>query len=556
MENKLQLPISNIMYDSLSGTGKTYILGNRGKEAKNQDKNILYLSFNKHIRFEVIKKYGLTKQQVHTFHSLAYSDMIGTDFLNDILGDYDDQELYEYFEKDYKYFTKNNQGMNPGISKTTLNNLLEWWCEYPENSKFNNLDYIIVDEYQDLNRFMLKVLRNLYKLNKGNGVKVIVAGDKYQHINSFLNSGKVNKNFEKFGRYFKDYKNIVLNHNFRSSASLQKFYNGYYEINYDDNRYFDVSRYNITDYTDDVFIHAIQHKKNVVDEVKQIIKQYSTDKTIKILGRVNKELEVFHEDDYFDMENIDVSTIHSEKGNEADIIIVINTIFNDKLYDMEAKNIWNVAITRAKEKLHIVSSFSKEQLLQMFKSNTYVLIDNQVKIFGQNIKDISKSEIELTLDKVSKSIIDSLEVQLDYKNANNIPHEKQNLEKNSPFKTDTQKVIKNYSTTIHRHNSKLTFDFRDLNPFKNDEMNDVEVLDYIKEVQREYFNHLISDNDILSQKVRRLDLAKYFKVPNNQMIEFLNLIFKLSRNGIKSKDIKDEKDDLCGLYMNSNSKKT
>jgi len=56
----------NILFNSLAGTGKSFELMNIAKEAKEDDYNFLYLSFNKKIRWNVIIDTGLDFNEVHT----------------------------------------------------------------------------------------------------------------------------------------------------------------------------------------------------------------------------------------------------------------------------------------------------------------------------------------------------------------------------------------------------------------------------------------------------------------------------------------------------------
>jgi len=531
MEYKIKKNIDVLSFDrlylALAGTGKSFHLIQDAVNAVNEGKNILYLSFNRKIRTEVIKNTNLPKEFVHTFHSLAYSEIFNSDYLSEIPLDYTPEELLEYFEDNSKYYFPLHDKKFTEFKENIFKNLIPFWCNNAKNSSYKNLDYIFIDEVQDINRDMIRMLHILIEIND-NQVKLIGAGDPYQTINNFNNAGKDNKIFSSIKKNISSTELIHLNDNYRNSPSIQKFVNGYYELQYSDNRFFDLSKYAEDQFTDDVYIHSIQHKRELYNTVYEIIKLYPS-KRITIIGRVNKEIENLN----FSDNRIQVSSIHADKGNTYDVAIVVNTIFNDKLDSIEAKNLWNVAITRSKEKLHIVSSFPQEIILSKFKTGTYIHIDRQYLNSVSNIKNISEDEIFLTNEKISKSIIDSLELQLNFDNACFIPYEKQNLKKYSKFKTDTRLTIKNFNFVLHRlcnkYSKNLIFDFSDLSQLKNQGFDDRAILQYIEDVQKEYFSRLCTDDDINQQKLKRLDLSQYYKVPSDAILNTLFLFFKLSR---------------------------
>ncbi len=514
--------------NALAGTGKTYSLIKIAEEAQSMGLKILYLTYNKKIRFEVIEKSKLDRTQVHTFHSFAYREIIQTDYLKDVIQDYSPEELSQYFNQDYQYFSsKLKSGSCPEISKNTLNNLLSWWSDHSDHSKRTSYDLIIVDEFQDLNTSMFRMLKKLYMINKKNSVKLIVAGDPYQNIYYHLNEGKAENYFKSFEKYFGGYEESDLNICHRCSASIQEFANGFYKKQYKNYRQFDLSRYKSSDFTEDVFIYAIQHKKLLEDKVREIVGQYPG-KTIKIMGRVNKELNPLL-CLASDNELVSISSIHSEKGNECDVAIIVNTKFNDKILSEADKNLWNVAITRAKEKVYIVTSFPQAIITGLFEKGTFTLISDQKKLSISTEPIISDKPINLTIGIVQKSLIDSIDIQLPEEEAPFIPYEQQNLKKKSPYMTDTKMTLNNLYFVLHRLKGKLNFDFTDLSQLKNQGLTDLQIVSYILDVQKEYFDKSISQEQLLNQKVRKLDLAKYIEVSSQKILDYLSLIMKLSK---------------------------
>jgi DNA helicase-2/ATP-dependent DNA helicase PcrA len=82
------------------------------------------------------------------------------------------------------------------------------------NSITKNINYFLIDEFQDINPLQWKIFYNLTKDSK----KITVVGDVNQSIYGFRGS---NPNiFEKFKEEFKDVKIIELNDNFRSRIGI------------------------------------------------------------------------------------------------------------------------------------------------------------------------------------------------------------------------------------------------------------------------------------------------------------------------------------------------
>lgn len=545
------LPQTHQVYISLAGCGKTTKLMELAEAAHTAGYRVLYLSFNKKIRAEVIKKSILPQGAINTFHSLAYNEIVGTDYLADLHNQYSEYELWMCFEGDEVNFKKGVKKFK-SLSKKTMNSILSWWCEYSINSSHRNYDFIFVDELQDLNAQMVRMLRRLYAMNKHNNVKIIAAGDPYQSIYYHLNDGQENRNFENFGKWFGKHEVIELSKSYRSHPAIQRFVNGFYKKHYEDGRIFDLAEYGPADYTYDVSIHSLQHQQEVIQVVKDIIAR-NPDKTIKVLGRVHKEIDPLKE---LESSRVTLSTIHSEKGNEADVVIIVNTIFNDRIETIEQKNIWNVALTRAREKLHIVTSFPEEGVLGRFEAGTYTLVSGQKKLSCKSTEDIPDCPVNLTASKVRASIIDSLEIQLDYANAPYIPREPANLEKKSLYRTDTILSSGGFDYVLHRHNGKLTFDFHDLNKLKNQVYSDEQILCFIIDVIKGYFDYRISDQEVLAMTVRRLDLAKHFRVPSGRFLDVMGIICRLAKYSDDKTCLYEGGSGRDTLYLNAKSKET
>jgi len=531
--------VKYVIIESLAGCGKTTLLVKVANKTKEVGQNILYLAFNKDIRKEVIDR-GFNVNEIHTFHSLAYNDLKGNGLLNSVfekckidIGDCSFEDLVLPEKKHNVFFEE----------------LLKVWLKNYKKSSFTTIDALFIDELQDLDSTMFKIIQKLYELNKHRGISVFAAGDYYQSIYNHLRKKKVDgssyKNFKKFEKMFPDVQKISLETSYRCSPSILNFTNGFYKKQYSEDRYFNISEG--SEIGDDVIIHSLQHKNLAYPMVMRLLSDYR-DKEVVILGRVNEELEEYRwlEDD---KENISVSTIHKYKGCEADIAIVINTQNNDKLLTEEDKNVWNVGITRAKEKLHIVSSFPEEVICSLFEDGTYLLDSNQIKYEEADIDIIPEEEIRITQKKLIKSIIDSVEVSFRTENVPFVPYEKPDVEK---YKTSIS--LMNMDFVLHKVNKHLIFKFNDLNQLKNQSFNDVEIYNYVKEVIRTYFHYQIDDSAIANSSVRRLDLAQYHEVVSKeQAIEDIKTLFSLSKYNNADDKVLVKSDDLGNstVYLNA-----
>jgi DNA helicase IV len=275
----------------------------------------------------------------------------------------------------------------------------------------NKLKYLMVDEYQDFSPLFHEMIKAILKYNKT--MKVFCVGDDWQAINSFAGSDL--QYFNKFKSFFDSSKEMNLLDNYRSTKNIVQLSNSLMinkgeesKANSKDNKFIGKchtnemfidqnkdqkfipeSKNNFVDYQLAVqlkFCHSIlTHSNNLVPEKK--ITTLIINRTNQITSSCDKDkfhanLKIICSDkidkDYFD-DNIKVVTAHSSKGQEADIVIILNA--NNKKYPLihpdiafkfifdkdciqnllnEERRLFYVAMTRAKKQLYFVSDEESE----------------------------------------------------------------------------------------------------------------------------------------------------------------------------------------------------
>ena len=78
----------------------------------------------------------------------------------------------------------------------------------------NEIEYILIDEYQDTNHIQFEILKQLSEKKK----KICIVGDDYQSIYSFR--GADINNFLNFTTIFNNYRKFELRRNYRSTSNI------------------------------------------------------------------------------------------------------------------------------------------------------------------------------------------------------------------------------------------------------------------------------------------------------------------------------------------------
>lgn len=611
----LILSKKNIIITSLAGCGKTHMLATLGQLSKELGRNYLAITYMRDAADGIKAKLNIedSEDRISTIHSFFLSlikqepslsneynainkvlyekksesqkteDPVSEILRNDnIIADILNNDEYAQEERSEtnQIVIKDKQQAYAkmiNLSKTHFHKLKD----------YIDFDLLLIDEYQDLTDANLPVIELLIKHLVETGGQVIIVGDPYQAImekNHALD--KAEKLFPK-----DSYVKVGLNKSYRfKNNEIPNFVNGYYEKQKFTRRYSLTDKVNPN--SDNVSIILLQNKEFACETVNYFAKDSIKEgKSVAIISRTNNELYFYYsfinkkefkfndyDKDEFGKNNL--HTIHKFKGNQADVVIFLNMANGGNPHlcrnsEME-QNIFNVAITRAREKFIMVSTFPKDSVLANFKEGTYCLIDKQRDEFHKdyttslklNVKnpftdekyekkkeyrenifkayrlpkfDLRKegepinpyllydNSIErfksllnrlrpfepLRLENFMKSMIDSIEIIVPYDKQPFTPYEKSNSKPRSQYETITEiQLGNNLKYTLFRRSGNLIFDFSNLAEFKRAGFTENEIIEAIVEIICKYFNYQLDPITIGSLQVKRLDLCKIFIFQN------------------------------------------
>ncbi|MDR0811514.1 MAG: ATP-dependent helicase, partial [Paludibacter sp.] len=269
--------------------------------------------------------------------------------------------------------------------------------------------YILVDEFQDVNNLQVEFIKLLLTEQS----QLFCVGDDWQSIYGFRGSD-VSYIIE-FERHFPQSKIVKLNLNYRSTQNIVGASN-------------EVIKHNKFKIDKEILASKYSEKKNLlfsgnseeenlkfcVEEVKQLLKDGYKNDEILFLYRRNH---MFHnplkpEQSYrlvFQNEQIKVQskTIHAAKGLEAKVVFIIgltegnggfpdiwmeDRIFqtikkaNHDLLMEEERRLFYVAITRAKEKLFLISQKDSESgFISEIPNNFIERIDKPIQLIQNKV---------------------------------------------------------------------------------------------------------------------------------------------------------------------------
>lgn len=271
----------------------------------------------------------------------------------------------------------------------------------------NKFEYILVDEFQDVNNLQVELI----KLLLTNKTQLFCVGDDWQSIYGFRGSN-VNYIVE-FEKHFDNAEIIKLNLNYRSTQNIVGASN-------------EVIKHNKFKVDKDVQASKISEHKIVVfsgnnleeniqfcsEKVNELLKDGFNNDEILFLYRRNKMFSPYF--NFFKGEGTRVQgkTIHASKGLEAKVVFIIGLTegnggfpdiwLEDRIFQIikkanhdvlmeEERRLFYVAITRAKDKLFLItekgneSSFLKE-IPDVFTVRTV----NQMKSVVEKIETCNK----------------------------------------------------------------------------------------------------------------------------------------------------------------------
>lgn len=238
--------------------------------------------------------------------------------------------------------------------------------------RINDLKFLLIDEMQDLNPLFFSLIQTMRRYNPN--LKIFAVGDARQSIYSFAGSDL--HYFRNFQNLFEDSTVCHLTVNRRSREHVVKHANAHYPYSLP-MQYVHSKDKGVVEMID---IGKVD--RNVVaEQCTEIIKR--TSGSVLILTRTNRifgiNIERFQElvisalscDSTMGVKDVRVSTTHSAKGGEADIVIILksrnsfplrhpdNVLFEafgvtDNEVLAEESRLWYVTLTRAKRHLFII----------------------------------------------------------------------------------------------------------------------------------------------------------------------------------------------------------
>jgi DNA helicase-4 len=240
----------------------------------------------------------------------------------------------------------------------------------------NKYQYVLVDEFQDVNNLQVELIKLLIQ----DKTQLFCVGDDWQSIYGFRGSNV--EYIVDFEKYFANSQVIKLNQNYRSEKNIVDASN---EVIKHNKQKIDKEVNAIKDTQQKIIIHKGNNELDNVtfcmDKVKDLLEDGYTNDDILFLYRRNKMFYKFREQ--FKVERLFVNgkTIHSSKGLEAKVVFILGLTegsggfpdvwLEDRLFQIvkaadfdllleEERRLFYVAITRAKEKLYLITEIGNE----------------------------------------------------------------------------------------------------------------------------------------------------------------------------------------------------
>ena len=246
---------------------------------------------------------------------------------------------------------------------------------------------IIIDEFQDTSKLRFNLINSIVKQYNTN---LCVVGDDYQAIYKF--QGCDLSLFIHFKDYYKDAKIYFLNQTYRNSQELINIAGSFINRNP-----FQINKKLISNKHLNNPIRIIWYK-NEKTILFDLLKNISKDKEVLILGRNNFDINIYLKEYSLSNNNLIINnddhkikymTIHSSKGLESDVVIILNVnndiygipskVKDDNLLELlkdkdeylyaEERRLFYVALTRTKSYVYILCNKYKPSIFvkELFK---------------------------------------------------------------------------------------------------------------------------------------------------------------------------------------------
>lgn len=320
--------------------------------------------FGEQIKFTLITDEIKRKYIKATMSEMGYK-YVSNDFFNEFLMDISlfknscmeisdykpvscDNETFVRIYSGYERLLIKNENIDFEDIIILMNNFLS------NNIKFrtywqNKFDYILIDEFQDINKQQFNAIALLGNVHKN----IFAVGDEDQSIYSFRGSNP--QIMLDFPKVFESTKICYLTTNYRSGKNIVEKASAL--IAHNKNRFVkDFRAFN--SYNAIIDIRKFENKNEQVNSIKNELDK-ALEGSIAILCRTNAD-KFFLKSELKDYD-INILTMHESKGLEFDFVWLINVSngispFKHPLYGCnmeEERRLFYVAVTRAKKKLII-----------------------------------------------------------------------------------------------------------------------------------------------------------------------------------------------------------
>lgn len=236
--------------------------------------------------------------------------------------------------------------------------------------------YVLVDEFQDVNNLQVELIQLIIKPE----TRLFCVGDDWQSIYGFRGSNvEYIINFEK---YFSNAQVIKLNQNYRSERMIVEASNEVIKYN---KHKIDKEIAATKDSQQKIVIQkGSDEQENIrfcVEKVQELLEEGYAKDDILFLYRRNKMFSTYREEFKQHKFYVNGKTIHASKGLEAKVVFILGLTegkggfpdvwLEDRLFQIiktadynllleEERRLFYVAITRAKDKLYLISERGNE----------------------------------------------------------------------------------------------------------------------------------------------------------------------------------------------------
>ncbi|MFV1982427.1 MAG: UvrD-helicase domain-containing protein [Thiohalomonadales bacterium] len=311
-------------------------------------------------------------------------------------------KLFEYIFNKYEEFQETNNCIDFDDMIVKALNAVD------ENRYKHGFKHIFIDEFQDISTTRANLIKKLLSVNN---VSLTAVGDDWQSISRFAGSNiKIIRNFEEI---YGVSKTITLDYTFRCDDKVSKIASDFIQKNHNQSKksISTIKTQEKNKFSILLFWSTGDTKADLENIVNLIVrKEGSNRKEVLVLARYNflltPELKsIRHKYKTLD---INFSTIHSSKGNEADYVVVINNdkgkfgfpskieddpILNlvipeeDDYEDAEERRLFYVALTRTKSTVFLLSdrynqSSFIDEIVSNYKDDIYLINDPKIKLLN------------------------------------------------------------------------------------------------------------------------------------------------------------------------------